>query len=274
VSPPREADLIDEWNAANRVAVALERAQAGLADDATISPLGPEYRSLLGELLGDPLIRHGFNSVPTEVAFVDLESMVVYQKHIDLSHVRKLESDLPASLTPEQVFRMCLPSEHPQPPVRWSRVNRDKFVFVSPSNDLRFLGVMPLDPGDIPDVPPPGNLVGVVGIAVGFGSNFLNAIYMDKRLILRNGSHRAYLLRKRGITRVPCIIQHVGSREELELVGPPEMQKYPELYLQNPRPPMLRDYFDPLLSKVMRLRRRHHVVTVDFEVDENEIPAL
>jgi len=274
VDPPAEADLIDEWNAANRVLRARERDEAGLADDAPIVQMGPEYTPLLSELLRDPLIRHGFNSVPTEVALVDLERIIVYQRHIDLGHVARLERELPPELSREQIFRLCLPHDHPLPPVRWSRTPRDKFVFVSPSNDLRFLGIMSLKSRDIPDTPHPGVLVGVVGIAVGFGSNFLNAVYAERRLILRNGSHRAYLLRKRGITRVPCIIQHASSRAELEVVGSSALRRDPDLYLSSPRPPMLRDYFDPALHKVMTVQQRLHQVTVGFDADESEIPAL
>jgi len=274
VDPPAEADLIDEWNAANRVLRARERDEAGLADDAPIVQMGPEYTPLLTDLLRDPMIRHGFNSVPTEIAMVDLERIIVYQKHIDLGHVARLERELPPELSREQIFRLCLPHDHPLPPVRWSRTPRDKFVFVSPSNDLRFLGIMSLKSRDIPDTPHPGVLVGVVGIAVGFGSNFLNAVYAERRLILRNGSHRAYLLRKRGITRVPCIIQHASSREELEVVGSSALQRDPDLYLSSPRPPMLRDYFDPALHKVMTVQQRLHQVTVGFDADESEIPAL
>src|SRR5439155_4134063 len=142
--------------------------------------------------------------------------------------------------------------------VRWCQAPRGKYVFVSPSNDLRFLGIMPLEPRHIRNYSLPGSVVGVVGIAVGFGSNFLNAIYAERRLILRNGSHRAYLLRKRGITRVPCIIQHASSREELEVVGSSALQRDPDLYLSSPRPPMLRDYFDPDLHKVMTVQQRLH----------------
>ena len=274
VDPPAEADLIDEWNAANRVLHTRERDEAGLADDAPIVRMGPEYTPLLSDLLRDPMIRHGFNSVPTEVALVDLERVVVYQKHIDLGHVARLERELPPELSREQIFRFCLPYDHALPPVRWSRTLRDKFVFVSPSNDLRFLGIMPLEAHDIPHTPHLGVLVGVVGIAVGFGSNFLNAVYAERRLILRNGSHRAYLLRKRGITRVPCIIQHASSREELEVVGSSALQRDPDLYLSSPRPPMLRDYFDPDLHKVMTVQQRLHQVTVSFDAEEGEIPVL
>ena len=272
--PQRESDLIDQWNAANDTVKRLQKSEARAADDARIVPLGPEYKPLLSKLFREPLIRHGFNTVPTEVAMVDLERIVVYQKHIDISHAERLERDLPSDPSYEQIFELCLPRKRANPPVRWSRAPRDKYVFVSPSNDLRFLGIMPLKPRDIPDYPPPGNFVGVVGIAVGFGSNFLNAIYAEGRLILRNGSHRAYMLYKRGFRHVPCIIQHVKSREELDLVASAELERYPDLFLKNPRPPMLRDYFNPELCKFMDVQPRLHQVTVEFNAEETELPAL
>lgn len=274
VNPPGEGTLVDEWHEANRVVRALEREEAGIADDAHPAELGAEYRPLLGELLADPLIRHGFNTVPTDIALIDLNRVVVYQKHIDLTYVHTLERSLPRTLTHEEIFRLCLPSERTFPPVKWSRVHHDKFVFVSPSNDLRFLGIMPLESDDVPYYPPPGNVVGIVGIAVGFGSNFLNALAVEGRLVLRNGSHRAYLLRKLGITHVPCIVQHVSSRAALEVVGSSEIQRHPDHFLKHPRPSMLSDYFNPALRKVMPVHRRLHQVTVGFHVEENVLPAL
>src|SRR6266516_7251610 len=109
---------------------------------------------------------------------------------------------------------------------------------MSPSNDLRFLGTMELLSAQIANYPPPGDLVGVVGIGVGFGSNFLNVIYAENRLVLNNGSHRAYTLRKMGFTHVPAIIQHVSTRHEMELMGSEEVGDHPYLYLKNPRPAM------------------------------------
>src|SRR5439155_17488803 len=120
----------------------------------------------------------------------------------------------------------------------------------------------------------PGNLVGVVGLAVGFGSNFLNAVYVENRLILNNGSHRAYALRKMGITHVPCIVQHLSSRDELDVLGPSEVRHDPDLYLKHPRPQMLKDYFNPKLYKVLPVRRRLRQITVRFEVDEYSVPVL
>ena len=113
-----------------------------------------------------------------------------------------------------------------------------------------------------------------MGIAVGFGSNFLNAIYAENRLILNNGSHRAYALRRLGVTHAPCIVQHVSSRHELELVASSRVRRDPDRYLKSPRPSMLKDYFNPKLSIVLPVHRRVRQVTVRFDIDEEYVPAI
>ncbi len=270
----RESALIEEWHAAQNHIRLLEKEEAGCPDNPPITQLDSHYEPLLIEFLKDPLVRGGFNTVPTEVALVELDRLVVHQKHIDLTFAQSLTTKLGRAPSEEEIFRTCLPFDHPHPPVQWSRVSRGKYAFMSPSNDLRFLGTMALDPENIADYPPPGSLVGVVGIAVGFGSNFLNAVYTSNRLILNNGSHRAFALRALGVTHVPCIIEHVSSPEELDLVAAEKVRSDPDYYIKSPRPPMLKDYFDPKLRKVLPVRRRHRQVMVRFEVDEEFVPAL
>lgn len=276
VDPPGESSLVEEWQAAKDHIHVLQTEEAGRADGPAISAIDvrSKYEPLLIEFLRDPLVRNGFNTVPTEVAFIDLDRLVVYQKHIDLTFVRQLQSRLGPRPSDDDIFRACLPYNHPQPPARWSRLDDESYVFVSPSNDMRFLGTMPLKGDHIEGYPHPGELVGVVGLAVGFGSNFLNAIYCEKRLILNNGSHRAYALKEMGYTHVPCVVQHVSTRDELEMVASSEVRRDPDLYLKAPRPSMLNDYFNPKLRKVMPAHRQLRQVKVRFSVSEYFVPAL
>lgn len=273
VSPEGSGDLTEEWQAANAVMRMLQKEEAGIANHPAIEPVAPDNELLL-EFLKNPLVRNSFNTVPTEVAYVNLNELVVYQHHIDLTFVRRLQQNLKPSPTKEEIFRFCLPDERVLPPAKWSRMHRDKYVFVSPSNDLRFLGVMPLEGKHVHGYPHPGNLVGVVGLAVGFGSNFLNAIYAEGRLILNNGSHRAFALHEMGITRVPCIVQHVSCREELNVLACTAVTDAPNFFLKEPRPMMLKDYFDPRLRKILPVHKRTRQVTVKFEIDDGFLPAI
>ena len=274
VNPPDEGALVEAWNAAYAVVQSVEKKEGGIADDPPISPVGPECQGMLRELLKDPLVRDGYNTVATDVAMVELDRLVVYQKHIDLTFAAKLEARLGPVPSDHEVFKTCLPYDHPQPPVKWSAASGDKFVFMSPSNDLRFLGAMPLQPAQVRNAPPLGVLTGVIGLGVGFGSNFMNAVYAGKRLILNNGSHRAYALRKLGVTHVPCIIQHASSRHELALVAPPQVRRDPDYYLKRARPPMLKDYFNPRLRLILKTHRCLRQVTVRFDVEEHYVRAI
>ena len=67
IHPPSSGDLVEEWHAANKIVRELEKEEAGLADNPSLAPVDPEDKLLL-EFLQVPLVRHSFNTVPTEVA--------------------------------------------------------------------------------------------------------------------------------------------------------------------------------------------------------------
>jgi hypothetical protein len=272
--PTDKASLVEQWQTARARLTVLERQEAGAADHPAITSLGPQYVPPLTEFFRNPLVRRSFNTLPTDIALVPLDQLVVYQKHIDLEHVRRLRAHYGRELDEAAVFRICLPSEPPRAPVTWSGTRGGQFVFLSASNDLRYLGASALKPEHFSGPASRGTLVGMVGLAVGFGSNFLNAFHAAGRLILNNGSHRAYALREAGVTHVPCVIQQIAGLEELALVAPAAVRRQPKLYLEHRRPPMLRDYFDPSLRVIVPSVRRVRQVTVHFKVEETSIPAL
>src|SRR5258705_5484811 len=77
VHPPSSSELIEEWQAANRIVRALDKGEAGIADKPSIQPVDPENKLLL-EFLQAPLVRHIFNTVPTEVAYIGFGRMVLH----------------------------------------------------------------------------------------------------------------------------------------------------------------------------------------------------
>jgi hypothetical protein len=99
----------------------------------------------------------------------------------------------------------------------------------------------------------------------------LHAIQVDQRLILQNGYHRAYALRDLGVTHAVCAIQEVTRRDELKLVAADIVVDAPEFYCRAKRPPLLKDFFDPKIRKVLNVRRMRRMIEVKLEVREFQI---
>jgi len=267
--------LTEEWHTARALIRHIAKEELGWVDKPPIGPLPSRMIPLRDQLFKDPVFQHSFNKVGTvEVGMVELDRLVVYQKHIDLAHVQRLKQKLGPSPSEEEIFKLCLPFEHPQPLMRWMKPTSHTYVFISPSNDLRYLESTMLTSKNLIDFPPPGAICGVVGVVVGFGSNFFNVIHAEDRLVVHNGSHRAFTLRDLGITHAPCIIRHVTNREELRAVTSSDLRRNPDLYLKHPRPSILKDYFDPRLRKLIDVPRRLYQVTVKFDVESIDIPAM
>ena len=276
------ARLAEDWRAADDRRRALEEAERRWAEtpplhaepDRRLQPLPPEMASLVPALADHPVFRRAFGTVPARVALVELDALAVYQRTVNLEHVRRLRGRLGERPSPAGVFRFCLPTDRPAaeaPPVRVRPLGDDEYVFSCQSTDLRFLEAVALRPEQVGGYDAPGPVAGVVGLVVGFGSNFLNVISAEGRLVLNNGNHRAYALREAGITHAPCVVQEVTRREELKVVGGGRLRRDPDRYLRGVRPPMLRDFFDPLLSRRVRLVKKTRHVRVRFTVEEESV---
>ncbi len=246
--------LAEEWRTANDHIKELQVSEKTWADNPPVQPVADELQPLVAEVLSDPFLQRSYYAVPVELGMVELDRLVVYQKNINLVFVEQLKKQLGSKPTPEEVFRICMPFDHPTVGHRVGRIAPNAFSFVSVSNDLRVLELGLLGPGQILGHQSQGPVAAVVALFVGYGPNYLSVISAEGRMVLNNASHRAYALRDLGVTHVPCLIQKVTRREELNVVaaGSPVAQN-PDVYLKESRPPVLKDYFDPKLRKVVRL---------------------
>jgi hypothetical protein len=266
----RSADqrrLVNEWMNANDRITALVGWQPGFANGGVVIPIPTDQHRLVSEVQSDPIFQRSFSLMETTFGLVEIDRLIPLQKFVNLHQVSRLRRHLARSLTPKRIFRLCLPADHPHPQVDQTRVANNSWAFASRSNDLRFLDATLLGPDQIFGYVPQGPVAGVVALVVGFSSNFVNVIRVDNRMVLANGTHRAYALRQLGITHVPSIIQHVRRAEELGLVfGPQHLQQLPQL-LQGVRPPVFADFFDPSMVKTLRLPPFNYQVRIRFEVE-------
>jgi hypothetical protein len=151
--------------------------------------------------------------------------------------------------------------------------SHEVFTFVCDSRDFRFIEPVLLPAEMLASLRCRGLPAQAVAFAVGFSPNCLTAIQAGGRLILFNGSHRAYAMRELGITHLPCVIQKTSRPEEIEMIAHKEIGQRGELYLKNPRPPLLKDYFDDRLRRIVPLARSHRLVRVQLRIDQSDIPA-
>jgi hypothetical protein len=227
-------EMADAWRDANDVVTALQTDEAGQADEPVLEELHPDLLPARDRLLRHEGFRRSLEVVPLMVKMVRLDRLIVPQKHINLSTVEHISAELRDRIDPQSVFDICMPIDHPRDPVRCLRSINDSFVFVSPSHDLRFLDAALFDPSRMGDDAARGMVSSVVGIMVGYSCNCLTAMLVQNRLILINGTHRAFALLQMGFTHAPCVIQCVSRPEELALLAPRDLVRNQGEFLSSP----------------------------------------
>ncbi|WP_336490607.1 hypothetical protein [Methylobacterium nigriterrae] len=265
------SELVDEWRAANDYYHHLELNEAGVADAVEVRDLDADYADLVEEVRADPRYRRAFDKLPTRFAMVELDRLVVAQSHIDLDHAERLVARADDLLSAEALFRFCQPLGDFEAPVEVQKAGPRRYLFTSASSDLRFHECLLLKPQDLAEHVAFGSVSGAIALVVGFGSNFLSVVQSDTRLLLHNGHHRAYALRAMGIRYAPCIVQTATRGEELGLLASSKVMASPSFYFRAARPPLLKDFFEPRLRKVLQVRRTSQVIELSFEVKDYSV---
>lgn len=255
----------DEWRRVNDIYHELEKREAGMADKAECRELDPALAPLAAEVTADPHFRRTFDVLPTRLAMVELDKLVIYQTQVTRQFVEDTQARLGPKPDPESVFRLCLPLGQRQAPVEVRRTGSRRYSFSSESTDLRFHESALLQAAQISGHAACGAIGGVVALFVGFGSNMLNVVRADNRMVLHNGYHRACALRALGITHAPCVVQTVTRRAELAVAATEKVSDDAAFYFKSARPPLLKDFFDPRLHRIMPVRRMKKVIEVSFE---------
>jgi len=266
-----ERRLAEEWRLANDHVVRLRAEEADIADAPQIFELPGPWAELSRRVEASKPFQRGFAAVPAVIGMIDLDRIVVFQKSINLAHVKRIQERLGDAPSAERVFETCFPNEENTLPLRASRASGSTFIFTSPSNDFRFMEAALLSTGDLAGYRGYGPAGPVIGLVLGFGINCVSAVSAENRLILMNGSHRAFALREMGVRYLPCAVVKVSRRAELPLVCPKEVHQNPDRYLRHPRPPMLKDYFDPCLRKIVAVPVQNRQIRVSFRIESMDV---
>lgn len=108
---------------------------------------------------------------------------------------------------------------------------KNAWVFSSPNPNLRIIGNFSAN----------GNLF---GFAAGISNSFIQIAKCQGRYFLRDGTHRAFGFLSNSINIVPVLYKEYNSIFEMGL----PQGLFPSETLLGDRPPMLTDYFEPIVS--------------------------
>jgi hypothetical protein len=271
-----ERALMDEWRHGNDHLLALAETEAGYADGIEFGETPEELAPLVARALADPVMQRDYALAPVSIEWIELDRLVVHQLHIDLSFADELLAEIGENPSPARVFEFALPYERRRdPPIHAVQIGEAAWTFTSVSNDFRILSAELLEPTQVSGLKPAGVPTTFVALRLGYGSNYLSALSVGSRLVLQNGSHRAYALRAAGQTHVPCLVQHISRREELRAIvgdGHPLMAPG-ENILTTARPPLFKDYFDDQLRMIVSVPASLRQVQVGFNLNVTDQPA-
>ncbi|MES2401527.1 MAG: hypothetical protein V4573_16170 [Pseudomonadota bacterium] len=266
-----KGELVDIWREASKVFVGLQESEAGVADKPEIMPLTPLLQSHVDKLVALPHFQSSFQAVPVAFGMVELDKLVVYQQHVTQSSLQKMTDSLPGQVSEEVLARLCLPLTADTSSFHVALEEDGRLIFSSGSHDARFLGAQVIKPADIKDFSVSGHAQAVIALSVGFTTNVLNVVRYGPRMVLNNGYHRAMALRQLGVTHAPCLIQVCSHWEEVGLAGSNEIYENSSVYFSAARPPLLRDYSNPLLTRSFTTRPTHKQIRVSYDVETAHI---
>jgi hypothetical protein len=263
---------VGEWRKAADVVDHLLVTEAGAADGQDVGTVPPALQGSVQKFLNDPVVANTYAVLAPSIGLVELDRLVVYQRQINKTYASRLRSSIKKWRRDSTgLLNFCLSLNQSRPPLSRLQANQNTFVFRSPSSDARFLGATMLDASQITGYTPQGYAHSAVVLFIGYGPNALSVVVVNGRLILNNGSHRAYALREAGFTHAWAVVQKVVRQEDLTIL--PTVQQNLALYVQSPRPPMLKDYFNPTLRKVINVPTKVREIKVQYGVEALDAPA-
>jgi hypothetical protein len=272
------APLTEAWIAANDRVRRLEASEAGIADGVTIGSVPSALAGLAAEVEASDLAQRQYGNVPFRVGMIELDRTIVFQRQINVDHARAIRASFGGAPSDEDVFRLCLPLGE-------TRVDADvrgglaeqhqggsRFILAASSTDLRVFAPQLVDAADV-TAHIPGVAAKYVVVPVGFSANFVSALAFNGRVLLNNGSHRAFALREAGVTHVPALVQEVSRPDLLPILTSDKVIARVDDFFVAPRPPLLKDYFDDALGVIVRVERKARQITVVTQTGELDVPA-
>ncbi len=269
-----ECDVADLWRAAANHYKLLQTTQADAAQKPKVLPIPKAMQGHIDRLTALKGFSATFSTVPIAFGMVPLQQLVCSQFDITVSTLNTLIKHIPKKLSSTQLAELCLPLEPAHGQCVLGREASGEYIFHSNSHDLRSFPAQLVPVSAITGYHPRGYAQAAIVIGVGFSTNVLNVVRYADRLVLNNGYHRALALLTQGYTHAPCVIQVCGYGEDVGHCAMREINQNYSLYFTQARPPLLRDYLEPLLTSQWAMDPVRRQITVKINHESRDIAQI
>ncbi len=266
----RKQQIRAAWPAAVERFEELRRDEAGLPDTIASRGFPAEYQHRAEQLRADAGFANTFSNFPYSFEEVEIDKLVASQRSVHIEYIDHLVPRYERAS--RDSFEFCLAPAQDASPISIGRTAQNAFTASSDNPGLRFLGAFeePYRQGMLQVETPGGQTVRVIVLALGFGQSTANVYRVGTRMILNNGFHRLYTLRSLGVTHAPVVVQQV-THPEVEM--PPAIAELPREYLiRNPRPGLMKDFFEDRLTCEITQRGFLKAVQVGWGITDSMVP--
>jgi len=227
------AALIAEWEAAKAGLGASPIANAGHPD---IQSIPAKQQGFVQQVLAHPVFQREWHGA--KVQLVEIDPLLAHQVSVDINRATQYCGNSPNPPTLDELLTTCLPLATPNEQLKIIP-GQNSLLLKSNNLNVRILrGV-----GNPP----------FMGIHFGVSVPFVHVVRYNGRYYLFDGYHRAFGLRKAGVTHIPCVVRDVVDRIDTG----DKLPAFPATLLESNNPPTLAHFTQQRAYRVsLRLQSR------------------
>jgi len=231
-----------------------------------------QINETIEKIQNEELFKKSFSTFPYVFKIVEIDSLIAVQRKVSETFVNKIIEKISNKSSLDDLIEICLSTKQDVPIPQSFHVSPNSYTFSSPSTDFRFLGGYlkeNITEDDIKYSSIGGLPIGALILLFGYGAGSVNVISANGRLFLNNGFHRVLALRKKGVKKIPVVVQKIGN-PAIEM--PPTILGLPKSYLLNhQRPVLVRDFLDDDLIMLLKMKKTLKTLKIQWEVEQHDM---
>lgn len=259
--------ILSKWDDAKKTLIQIIKKEEGMQNQPSSREMNPLFDEKIRKITLSSSFQKAFRGRDYEFRMVEIDKLITPQVGVYVDFIEHLKSSFPQKITEDFIFDLCLSNSKENARISFLRLNDSTFLYSSDSTDFRVVDIESR-PAQEPNPTEASKALPNTALSVilGYGSQIVNVVSSGNKMVLSNGLHRLYALRSAGITHAPALV--INNPIQIEL------SKYLQfdLIMNNPRPPMMKDFFNPELTTEVNLKPRKRALKISIQQELIEVP--